>query len=403
MGKIYSKALNETINAERLIGSVNGKNKGPTLIFTGGIHGNEPAGVFALKEFIGELENLQDKLSGNVYAVSGNLWALEREERFDKQDLNRLWTKERMEKILAGKHAELEHDEDTKQQLEIYYLLLDIIEKEEGPFFFLDLHTTSGPTMPFLTVNDTLLNRRFSLQYPVPIILGIEEFLDGPLLSFINYLGYIAIGFESGQHDEVSSIENHFAFSYISLVMTGCINKVDLPNFNKYYNLLAGYTINSQSIFEIIYRHEIKDGDEFKMNPGFTNFQNLTKGTELALSNKIEIRSDRKGRIFMPLYQNQGNDGYFIVRKTPYFFLKFSAFLRRIKFDRVIAILPGVRWGSKNKKTLIIKRNIARFFAKDFFHLLGYRSRMMDDKYMYAKNRESQSLKKDYKDIKWFR
>jgi Succinylglutamate desuccinylase / Aspartoacylase family len=403
MGTIHSKAKNDSISVDRLIGQVNGMEPGPTIIFTGGIHGNEPSGVFALKEVLDIGNSKKEKLNGSIYAITGNLWALEREVRYDKQDLNRLWTKNRMQKILAGKENELETNEDAVQQLEIHQLILDILEKEEGPFFFIDLHTTSGDTMPFLTVNDTLLNRKFSLQFPVPIILGIEEFLEGPLLSYINYLGYVAVGFESGQHDALSSIDNHIAFSMMSIVIAGCLSQADFPEYDSYCNQLSSETKGVHNIFEIIHRHEIGSEDSFEMKPGFQNFQSLPKGTVVAINNDQELASPKKGKIFMPLYQKQGNDGYFVVRKTPYFFLKFSAFLRKIRFDKVLVLLPGVRWANKKEKTLIIKLSVARFFAKEFLHLLGYRSRQMDDKNMYAKNREVSSLNDDYKDVKWMR
>jgi len=403
MATVYSKALDKSMDVDRLIGSVNGKQSGPTLIFTGGIHGNEPSGVFALDQLMKQLAGLQDNLKGSAYAISGNLWALERQERFEKEDLNRLWNKERMQKVLNGRASELEHNEDTLQQLEIHQLILDILDKEEGPFFFIDLHTTSGETMPFLTVNDTLLNRKFSLQFPVPIILGIEEFLDGPLLSFINYLGYIAVGFESGQHDDISSVQNHLSFALVSLVMAGCLKSNELPDFQKHYDNLGAATKGQQNIFEIKYRHEIQSDEKFKMKPGFTNFQQLEKGTVLATSNGKEISTTKKEQLFMPLYQSQGDDGYFLVRKTPYFFLKFSTLLRKIRFDKFIALFPGINWKSKTQSTLVIKLNVARFFAKEFFHLLGYRSRLIDETHMYAKNRESKSLTADYKNVKWYK
>jgi len=397
MAKITSKATGETIDVGRLIGSVRGKEPGPTVIFTGGIHGNEPSGVFALKRAVSILETRKNIMKGSVYAISGNLWALERQERFEKQDLNRLWTKSRMMKVLAGKEKELEQNQDTIQQLDIHRCILDILKKEKGPFFFIDLHTTSGETMPFLTINDTLLNRKFSLQFPVPIILGIEEFLDGPLLSYINYLGYVAIGFESGQHDAITSIDNHLAFALLSVVNAGCISREDFTEYDEYFNQIANITGGAENIYEITYRHEIKKNDDFKMNPGFLNFQPLNKGINVAISNGEEVLSPRKGRMFMPLYQSQGSDGYFVVRKTPFTFLVISKILRKIRFDKLVAFFPGIRWANKKQKTLIIKRSVARFFTKEFLHLMGYRSRQIDDKYMYAKSRESSSLTDDYK------
>ncbi len=50
------------------------------------------------------------------------------------------------------------------------------------------------------------------------------------------------------------------------------------------------------------------------MEPGFTNFQRIFKGQVLAKNNKGDVLSPVDGNIFMPLYQKQGNDGFFIVQ-----------------------------------------------------------------------------------------
>ena len=66
--KVYSEALDRTIEVGRIIGEVRGKHKGPTLVFMGGIHGNEPAGVFALNHVLEKID--PDVLHGNVYGLS---------------------------------------------------------------------------------------------------------------------------------------------------------------------------------------------------------------------------------------------------------------------------------------------------------------------------------------------
>lgn len=264
----------------------------------------------------------------------------------------------------------------------------------------MDLHTTSSETIPFLTVNDSLLNRKFTEQYPVPMILGVEEYLDGPLLSYINELGYVAFGYEAGQHDAVTSIENHVAFIYLSLVFSGAVKKEDV-DFNKYYNSLYDITTESQGIYEIFYRHEIKPGDEFKIHPGYHNFQWIKKGEPLAVSNGEPIEATIDSRVFMPLYQKQGNDGFFAVRKISPAFLKISAGLRKVRFDKVLPILPGISWASEKKDLLMVNRKIARFFAKQFFHLLGYRSKRINRDYLMMKNREESSRTSEYKNAIW--
>ena len=58
----------------RIIFDFNGNENGPTILFIGGMHGNEPAGSLALQKVGKELENL--KINGRVIGINGNLKAL---------------------------------------------------------------------------------------------------------------------------------------------------------------------------------------------------------------------------------------------------------------------------------------------------------------------------------------
>lgn len=397
MAKVYSKALDSSLEVERIIAHIKGDAPGPTVVFTGGIHGNEPSGVFALHQVASELNEMNIALTGNFYAVSGNLWALERGERFQENDLNRLWTWDNIKKIKSG---ELQN-EDVKQHIEINGLIEKILEEESGPFYFVDLHTTSSETMPFLTVNDSLLNRKFTEQFPVPMILGLEEYLDGPLLSHINELGYIAFGFEGGQHDDLAAIENHVAFIYLTLGLTGMVDKQAI-GYDHHYQALAKTTIDTRDIYEIYYRHEIKVGEAFKMRPGFMNFQHVSKGDELADSNGQTIRARKSSRLFMPLYQAQGNDGFFKIRRIKPVFLRLSALLRKWRYDKLLPVMPGVYWATSKKEVLFVNRKVAFLFTKKFLHLLGYRSKQLDHNHLKVKNREAASRTQDYVNEGWY-
>jgi succinylglutamate desuccinylase len=50
------------------------------------------------------------------------------------------------------------------------------------------------------------------------------------------------------------------------------------------------------------------------MRPGFRNFQAVKKKEILADDRKGSIKAIDNGLILMPLYQKQGNDGFFLVR-----------------------------------------------------------------------------------------
>lgn len=400
MTEVHSKALEQTIHVDRIIGRIDGKKPGPCLLFFGGIHGNEPAGVFALHQVFKELEESKAQLSGSFIAISGNLWALERSVRFQNTDLNRMWTPDIIEALEKGEFDA--KSEDEKQQQELFTLLEHILQTETGPFYFFDLHTTSSASIPFITLNDSLLNRKFTSQYPLPLVLGIEEYLDGPLLSYINELGYVSFGFEGGQHDELNAIEDHKIFVYLSLVFAGALNK-NAVAYEPYLERWNKLCFDHRAFYEIYNRYEVKENDHFVMNPGFSNFQSISENEKLAVINGNLIESEEKSIIFMPLYQSQGSDGFFLIRKIPPFFLWLSSVLRKYMIDRFFVILPGVKWYSKSRATMVVNLRIARLIPKQLFHLFGYRSKQVGRSELRIKNREYRSKKADYSEEIWFK
>lgn len=398
MSTVHSKALNTSIQIDRVIGKVKGSVPGPTLIFFAGIHGNEPSGVFALQQALSKITKDQLSLRGNLYAIAGNLSGLQQEQRYIDVDLNRIWTSDIITSEWRAQSSSPSEPSEQQDLTSILSLLSSILSEEEGPFYFFDLHTTSSDTIPFITVNDTLLNRKFSLHYPVPVILGIEEHLDGPILSFINQLGYIAIGFESGQHDSLSAIDNHLAFVFHSLVITGAMASSDVDSFCAF---VPNKIKERGHVFEIVHRHRIINGEQFSMNKGFVNFQNIKRGEPLAFSDEEMLVAGTKGKIFMPLYQNLGDDGYFIIKRIPNFFLTLSSLFRQLKVDAMLTWLPGISWADSTKKTLRVNLLVARFLAKDFLHLMGYRVKQSTGQYLSATKREDHQANLTYQDEVW--
>lgn len=394
-----TKEIQQNIHTERLIGKKGDKNSGACCLFFGGVHGNEPSGVIALHEVFNELNNNPIRFYGSIYGISGNINALAEGKRYHHSDLNRLWTEKRMKAVEAGQYSPANKDEE--ELIAIYDQIEEILAKEEGPFYFFDLHTTSSKTAPFITVNDSLLNRRFTSLYPLPSILGIEEYLDGPMLSYYNEKGFVSFGFEGGEHYHQEAIENHKAFIYLSLVYTGLIDQDDI-DYQIYFDRLALKTNQMFHFYEIYERFEIKEADQFKMKEGFENFQKVNSGEHIAVFNGEEIIMKENSRIFMPLYQTSGNDGYFLIKKTPEIFLKLSAFIRIMKLDRILPILPGVVWVDKRKGKMLVDLKIARFLAKPLLHLMGYRAKQLNEDALIIKNREASSRKKDYINEDWY-
>ena len=179
--RISSATTKEDIEVGRVIGDAGNDAIGPTMVVFGGIHGNEPSGVFALNKVFELIEKNGLELKGRLIGLAGNLKALEQQKRYLSSDLNRLWTEQNMLRIAQGNLNGTSNDPEIKEQLVLFEKIKELITNGNGPFFFIDLHTTSSESIPFITINDTLSNRKFALRFPAHVILGIEEFIDGPL------------------------------------------------------------------------------------------------------------------------------------------------------------------------------------------------------------------------------
>ncbi len=388
-----------TLEADRIIGRITSEKPGPTMVFFGGIHGNEHAGVLALEEVFSKFNNGERSLDcGSVIAIRGNLPALTRKQRFLKHDLNRLWGRNRLSQILEKPRNQ--HSPEEKELVVLYRGVHQLLEQYSPPFYFIDLHTTSSRSLPFITINDSIINRKFSELFPVPVILGIEEYLEGPLLSYINELGYLALGFESGQHDDPRAISNAEDFIWLALSYSGAVSRT--PEREDHFERLKDAAFGDHHFYEIFYRHELPEDHSFKMEEGFWSFQSLPKGTLLAMEKGVPVEMEKKGILFMPLYQKQGEEGFFLIRKTPRWALKLSGRLRKWNIHKALSWLPGVGWADAEKDRLVVNLHVTRFLSKPFFHLLGYRSRQRDEAHLIISNREHKARNEEYANTSWF-
>ena len=370
--------------AAHLIASIRGSLPGPTLIVLGGIHGNEPAGVLAANRVWLRMQKRRAALRGEVVLLRGNTRALEQRVRYINADLNRQWTAENV------RAAELERGtpdvSELLEQRELLTVIREAINRARGEIYFVDLHTTSAQGQPFATVGDTLRNRRFALNFPLTIVLGLEEQIDGTLLEYVNNLGAITMGVEAGQHEAMTSVDNHEAVIWIATAATGNFRHEDLPELDQSRSVLKRAS-GGTKVVEVRYRHAIVPEDRFKMEPGFRNFQTVRRGKVLARDRAGEIKASETGLILMPLYQALGDDGFFLVRKVERFWLTLSALLRKLKVGHYVHLLPGVRRDPLNENFLIINTRIARILPLQVFHLLGFRRLRWTDKYLVVSRR----------------
>ena len=323
----------QSLSFPRLLGSYGGDTPGPLVIGIGGMHGNEPAGVFALQDVLHSLHSRCPSFRGKLLALTGNRAALARGCRYIDKDFNRLWISERIQGVREQRAEPTSEEQEKRELLAVIEMAL---AQRQGPAVFLDLHTTSAEGQPFVVIGDSLPNRRFAFGLQAPVILGLEEQLEGTLLNHLSEQGHVVIGFEGGQHASPSAVENHIAAIWSVLTTAGCLRSQDAPE--KTPPKQPGFPV-----LEIRYHHLLQAGDDFVMEPGFTNFQPVRRGQLLARDRHGQIRAQESGQILMPLYQGQGADGFFLVRTVQRFWLRLAVWLRRLRLERLLPLLPGVR------------------------------------------------------------
>ena len=317
MEKVWSNIENLLLHKKRVITELQGQGSGTAIAFCAGIHGNEPSGVIALKNVFNYIEQKSIPVNGQLVAFIGNRNALHRKCRYCKEDLNRMWTASNIKKLHNSGFEEHELNPEALEMIEIDELLQKFLNNLNGEErFFVDLHTTSSPSIPFAAIDPLPQSYNFALQLPIPFVSNLDEFIKGTLMHYLDHIKFKAIVFEAGMHDDPASIQKHEAMIWLVLGMSGAIEEKYIPNYKGCFTLLQGLSEHPHKVFNILYRHHVEDNSKFKMLPGFINFQAIEKGMVLATENGQPVASPFTGNIFMPLYQNQGADGFFIIERV---------------------------------------------------------------------------------------
>ncbi len=300
--------------AQHYIADIIGGLEGPTIIAVAGIHGNEATGITAIKRVIEEIEPVKSKLKGRFLGLKGNIPALAAGVRFVNEDMNRLWTTSILDKIRRTKSRDLSSIDRVEVKKMLQILDPIVLDSNEGEVIYVDLHTFSGSGGLFTITPDDERHIKIISKLGVPRILGIHHSLPGTSMEYVEDAGHIGFAFETGTHGSREAEDNAYAGLLVLLESVGMINKDDIPDFDIRHDYLMSRVSGYPSEVDFLYKHIIEDGDEFEMRPGFQNFDQVEKGDWLANDRNGKIKAQADGYLLMPLYQKQGNDGFFIVR-----------------------------------------------------------------------------------------
>ena len=311
------------MQVNRVIGKYIGNKTGPLLVCLGGIHGNEPSGVKALDLIFKMLEvepitNPYFEFHGAVIGIAGNIAALKEGKRYIDKDLNRLWTKEIRQRVRSTPIEELEVSEEREMK-EIMEVVRGVVDELDPPeVVFLDLHSTTATGGIFSLVGDNKISRKLGKELHAPVVLGLDKGLVGTTQYYFEDPDWsfptLGIIFESGQHNDPLSVNRAIAAIINCMRTIGCVEPHVVEN--RHDELLTTFSSNLPKVTRLAYCHRIKEDDDFHMLPGFRNFQRIEKGELLAHDVNGPIYAPESGYMLMPLYQSQGEDGFFIIKAT---------------------------------------------------------------------------------------
>ncbi|MBS2014352.1 MAG: succinylglutamate desuccinylase/aspartoacylase family protein [Deltaproteobacteria bacterium] len=365
---------NGDLPVERRIGQVVGDRSGPTLIAVAAIHGNETAGLHAGRRVLARLGRDDVALRGEMIVFAGNVGAVREKRRYRVRDMNRVWSEahvEDVERRAASSPDSL--DAEDQEQLELLAVIREAVARARGPVFLVDLHTTSAAGVPFVLFGDTLPQRHFASALPLPLIMGLEEQVDGVLSSYWTRHGCTTFAVEGGQHADPGSIDNLEAVLLVAAETAGIFARGSVAEVPEAARLLESRRGDLPRVMEVVSRHAIRPEDAFAMAPGFRNLDYARAQQLLARDRNGEIRAPRDGMVILPLYQGQGDDGFFWGRAVSSARMRVSERLRHLELERLLPLLPGVTRDPSAPHRLVVDTRIARLYPLDVFHILGYR------------------------------
>jgi succinylglutamate desuccinylase len=302
---------------KHLLGIYNTQQEGPLIIAIGGIHGNEHAGIWAIRNVLSQLNYLQPKFRGIFIGIAGNLAALQQQKRYIDHDLNRQWYPEKVHYIHGSSIGSLSNSEDL-QQKELLRLfntckVLFKPQYQNKQIILIDLHTFSAPGKAYSIATKMGSSNRWASDLQAPVILGMEDVIQGTTMHHFNNLDMTSFCFEAGQHTDPASIATMESALWVTLHNIGCLAQPSIQQFKDHYDRLVYQRKERPKMVQFMHRHAVNLGDNFVMQPGYRNFQLVKKGELLAHDKNGPIESLYNGMILMPLYQQQGEDGFFLV------------------------------------------------------------------------------------------
>ena len=242
-----------------------GGESGPHILLTGRVHGNEPAGEFALKRLIGRLASKELTLKKGRLTIMPccNPAATLENKRFMDMNLNR---------IMSAEHVK------THENAYESALAIQIMAAIDECDISIDLHTFTEDMPPVVICIDDQNEQARNLAKSCGIkrIECDSPFLSAPdtqmLLHYARHQNKPAILVESGQHEDQEAVETAWHVVLNLLISQGMLE--GMPHILKDHEFIimrsALYRREGEKLaFDLMAKNRIEHGDPiFEMQDG---------------------------------------------------------------------------------------------------------------------------------------
>jgi succinylglutamate desuccinylase len=251
-----------------------GEQPGPALVILGGIHGNEPCGVYAVEKLLAMLTGGELILTcGTLTLITANTEALKQNVRFVVANLNRLFK----DNSSVVDCAEVRRAEELKPLL-------------AKAAYVLDLHSTSQPSPPFIVCEegDRSFAERLGVDWIVTGWAALDPALEGDTCTWASKHGAQAVTLECGQHNDPTAPE--FAFAAAMRALSG-LGMVSVPH--------AKEPSQSPNVIKLYHAHILTRPD-FAYSRSYRGFAPIAEGECIGSDSQGEYCAPRAGRIIFP-------------------------------------------------------------------------------------------------------
>lgn len=306
--RIYlgKEAVNPPAFSERILGKYGDQSKGATLIITADTLGDEKHGIAAVQNVLRTLSRSKIPLKGQVIGLAGNTSS------YRRGLLGELRGSLPLEYTPASQDEYLGYN-----KAEEFIELIEEFEKIPATdVFYIDIKTSPTLPYPYSCHSRNESCKAFASKFPFYKVMGLEDFITDHLGFYLNAKNYTCNTFKIGTGGPYPATQVHEATIWWALIQCGCLLEDDVPNILHLRNVLdQSLPDDHVRSYEVIFKYTVQEDEYFRMVPGYKSFQKIKAGEVLATSDGASVVSQWDGRIFMPLYHTQSNDGFFILKE----------------------------------------------------------------------------------------